>query len=104
MYPESYPKKIPPNEAKAQIMYAFQVTGASISSGSEVVARPWWLSSNSGAYSFSTDMMFVEQQSKIQRLFQFLLQKSKEWRVFGIRKGKQPRNMYSQLGNVIEEC
>lgn len=30
MYPESYPKKIPPNDAKAQIRYAFQVTGASI--------------------------------------------------------------------------
>ena len=32
MYPESYPKKIPPNAAKAHIKYAFQVMGASMRS------------------------------------------------------------------------
>ena len=30
MYPESYPKRIPPNAAKAQSMYDRSVTGASV--------------------------------------------------------------------------
>lgn len=40
MYPESYPKKIPPNEAKAHIRYAFHVTGASMRLISLVDAIP----------------------------------------------------------------
>ena len=35
-YPESYPKKKPPNAAKTHIRYAFTVTGASMRSVSAV--------------------------------------------------------------------
>lgn len=38
MYPESKPKKIPPNAAKAHIRYAFSVTGASTRETSVVPA------------------------------------------------------------------
>jgi hypothetical protein len=40
IYPESKPKKIPPNEAKAHMRYAFRVTGASIRDKSAVATRP----------------------------------------------------------------
>ena len=39
MYPESYPKNIPPNALKAHMRYAFMVTGASIRAVSAVAAR-----------------------------------------------------------------